>query len=1059
VEQGERVRLNPALTLTVYPTALKARAVVRDQVRRSGVVLGSTTTTFPELTDTLARQLGVTGRILAPELAALVLEAAVADVPTLADNLGRRRRGLLRELQRTIDEFKGARIAPDDLRQVTDAMPTFEGAARVGELAQIYQAYERRLRSVDALDRHGREWALAERLAVCVERGERPAALAGVERIVFAELYDFSVLQFLIATALIRLVGDAELVAFAHPDNVDATRFLDRTWNRFVASEPIAAQVLPSFIARGGRQGSLAVALRGVFAQPAVDPAAGDGSIRLLVAPHRYGEVEAVLRDVRSCLERGLDPERVALVARDLGPYAELIDDVARRFRVPLYFRKGESLLASGAVREAIALVRCALDGVPRPRLAVVLDSDYFARRRPGASTLLARAGYVAAQVSSVDACLTRYEQLEGGAAAPAGPQARRTLARHGEAVRTVATVVAGLSGTRVLGAHVRRLRSALGQLGFRAVAREALDPVAAARDARAWQRFDELLSALALLSRALGLGPMGLDEFLGLVLAVAQLEQASESPLAGGVRALSILDARGLDFDIVYLLGLDDGTFPAAHRESAILPDVQKRALGTAIAPVVRAHLGERASGLQGGLLRTAREASLEDPFLFFLALSMAERELVLSYPAADERGNPTIRSPFIDEVEACFTDPLPVEVADAAALVPSAVACCEEAELVARAAIDRWRPEAPSLDGVAAALRARVPGGTVRLQEIDRRARMEDVRARYFLTPLRIPRRAALADAALGRIAATPSLQARVDAMRWSPTRVDALAACGFKFFAGRLLGLRERDEPQADVGNRERGTLVHRVLEVLLRAMPVWPSELREARARARAVVEARRDEIVAAIPPKERVLVDLEWVRVLAVVDEVAAVEVAEAAAARASGQTLERWLEWGFAVPVAISSEVAPLTLHGTADRVDVWRRGAVVERVRVRDYKTARDMRDLARGLVPPAPGTARTAYQVPLYLDAAARTVEPEGHGESVLEGGYWSPLAPPGQRERSRQFTRAELGQVEDELRALVAGARAGRFDVAPQRCDEWCPYRTVCRYQPPPVEDDGG
>src|SRR5262249_61715016 len=114
------------------------------------------------------------------------------------------------------------------------------------------------------------------------------------------------------ATNLIRLVGDAELVAFAHPENVDATRFVDRTWNRFVGDPAIADQVLPSFVVRGGRTGSLAAVLGGVFATPPAAPLPAGGSVRLLVAPSRYGEVEAGVRAARRRLERGESARRLA---------------------------------------------------------------------------------------------------------------------------------------------------------------------------------------------------------------------------------------------------------------------------------------------------------------------------------------------------------------------------------------------------------------------------------------------------------------------------------------------------------------------------------------------------------------------------------------------------------------------------------------------------------------------------------------------------------------------------------------------------------------------------
>src|SRR5439155_784588 len=222
--------------------------------------------------------------------------------------------------------------------RVDGSRPAGASAARLAELGHVYAAYEAELFRIDAVDRHGREWRVCEGLAAAEAAGTRPPTLAGVGKIVFAEIYDFSILQFLIATSLIRLVGDAELVAFAHPENIDATRFLERTWNRFVGDEAIVDQVLPSFVVRAGRSGSLAAALRGVFAAERPAPAPPDGSIRVVVAPSRYREVEAAGRAIRARLEQGAPPERMALLARDLGVYGDLIEDVCRRYRIPVYF-------------------------------------------------------------------------------------------------------------------------------------------------------------------------------------------------------------------------------------------------------------------------------------------------------------------------------------------------------------------------------------------------------------------------------------------------------------------------------------------------------------------------------------------------------------------------------------------------------------------------------------------------------------------------------------------------------------------------------------------------
>src|SRR5262249_62136536 len=126
------------------------------------------------------------------------------------------------------------------------------------------------------------------------------------------------------------------------------------TWNRFVADAAIADQVLPSFVVRSGRQGSLAAALRGVFASDRPPPVPPDGGIRVVAAPSRYREGEAALGEIRRRLEGGMAAGRCALIARDLSLYGDLIEDVARRYRVPVYFRRGRPLLGSGVVNACL---------------------------------------------------------------------------------------------------------------------------------------------------------------------------------------------------------------------------------------------------------------------------------------------------------------------------------------------------------------------------------------------------------------------------------------------------------------------------------------------------------------------------------------------------------------------------------------------------------------------------------------------------------------------------------------------------------------------------------
>ena len=54
-------------------------------------------------------------------------------------------------------------------------------------------------------------------------------------------------------------------------------------------------------------------------------------------------------------------------------------------------------------------------------------------------------------------------------------------------------------------------------------------------------------------------------------------------------------------------------------------------------------------------------------------------------------------------------------------------------------------------------------------------------------------------------------------------------------------------------------------------------------------------------------------------------------------------------------------------------------------------------------------------------------------------------------------REFPRPLLDDMAARIMALRARARDGRFDVDPEPCDPYCPYRAVCRYQRPQLEEE--
>ena len=111
----------------------------------------------------------------------------------------------------------------------------------------------------------------------------------------------------------------------------------------------------------------------------------------------------------------------------------------------------------------------------------------------------------------------------------------------------------------------------------------------------------------------------------------------APESPSSGRVAVLDHEHARTRAFDVVFVLGLEEGAFPRRARPSPLLADDARRELG-------------------GRLVRP--DAVARDRYLFYTTCTRAAQRLVLMREAAGDEGSPREPSPFWQDVRSLFDD-----------------------------------------------------------------------------------------------------------------------------------------------------------------------------------------------------------------------------------------------------------------------------------------------------------------------------------------------------------------------------------------------------------------
>ena len=381
-----------AVPRVVVPTHLQARAARRRLAEMGGAArcgtaacgtIGVRVLTFDRLYAELLDAAGEVYVELSEPVQYRLIRAVVDGLPLahyapLAD-----RPGFIQVLQRLIGELKAAAVHPDAFAAAVRALGN---EPRLGELAQVYGAYQARLQAQGWADRAGLGWlavAALEQRSAGVGRDWPLLAVDGFDSFTPIQMALLQALAGRVGELTITLTGDLsdDSISQAHRRFVKTRAELEAALG--VPAEPLPQASEP--VARQpGRHPELSHLARGLIrpGSPQVD---ATGAVELIEAPERAGEVRASLRWLKQrIILDGFRPGEVALLARDIAPYRPFVRQIAAEFGMPIRLVDGSPLAENPAVAALLGLLQMVLPdptgwlSLPRRNMVEAWRSPYF---------------------------------------------------------------------------------------------------------------------------------------------------------------------------------------------------------------------------------------------------------------------------------------------------------------------------------------------------------------------------------------------------------------------------------------------------------------------------------------------------------------------------------------------------------------------------------------------------------------------------------------------------------------------------------------------------------
>jgi ATP-dependent helicase/DNAse subunit B len=575
----------PEEPFLIVPNRSDVDRVERDLLELQPALFAGEIGTFDDLFRRLAGGGGESRRVATPAQRVLVVRRALAGGSL--NGLGRSARfgGFADALLAVLAELESGLLDPNDLD---------------GELATLYAAYRAELDRLGLWDQDLVRRRAAERLAGELDawNGE-PVFAYGFEDLTGAE---WALLQ--------ALAGRGDVtVSIPYEPGRAAFASLTRTMEDLGALADGRIEELPPGFDEVAEP-ALAYLERRLFSEALPEAPPIDGALRFFEGAGIRGALELVGEELLSLIRSGVAPEEIGVVCPSLDRWQAPLETALGTLGVPYALEAYARLGKTPYGQALLSLLRFAWLGGRRADLYAFLRSPYSPLTRQNVDFLEGRLRGRA--VDTPERVEEETIRLRDGQPLPVL-----------EALRSAPSpldAVAALAASMLRAAYGLEAPP-VGELSRQDIrAHDAVMRLVG--ELRGWSELD---------------GPLSPEEVFA-ALERAEVRRASTGE-AGRVAVVDLMRARTRRFEIVFVLGLEEGALPRRGHESPFLGDDARR------------ELDERS---RARLTRPDQVA--RDRYLFYTACTRATKRVYLIREAANDEGSPREPSPFWEEVQGLF-------------------------------------------------------------------------------------------------------------------------------------------------------------------------------------------------------------------------------------------------------------------------------------------------------------------------------------------------------------------------------------------------------------------